>query len=69
MTTATATLVARAVEYRTNARIALADMQATNLPELREKYRAAAERWLRLAEATEAQVQRAQEASATSPLA
>lgn len=43
----------RVREYRENARRELAAMQAANLPGRREKHRAAAERWLRMAQAAE----------------
>lgn len=57
------TLAARAAEYRANAQASLRDMQATSLPELREKHRAAAERWLRLTQTVEAQIRRAEGAA------
>ncbi|HEY9218528.1 MAG TPA: hypothetical protein VIO94_10800 [Phenylobacterium sp.] len=60
MMTHTEALIQRAEDYRANARTALDAMHATTLPELREKHRGAAERWLRLAQSTEAMVRRAE---------
>lgn len=45
----------RAKEYRDNARAEVSAMQASRLPEKREKHRAAAETWLRMARSAEAQ--------------
>lgn len=43
-----------AVSYRAQATSSLMAMQAASLPGVREKHRAAAERWLRMAQSAEA---------------